>query len=76
VDLLVIMNHRKRKNVDQSIELMLRSPSPFPLDLLVKKPAEIRKRLSMGDMFLISIMEDGRTLYERKRPRVDCGERR
>jgi uncharacterized protein len=38
VDLLVIMNHGKRKNVEQAIDIDRRIDYSFPLDLLVRTP--------------------------------------
>ena len=63
VDLLVIMNHDKSRNIEQSIAMQLRVAAPFPLDMLVKRPAEIGSRLSMNDMFLKTVIQDGRVLY-------------
>lgn len=71
VDVLVIMEHRKRRNTDQAIEIDLRLDREFPMDLIVRKPAEIRRRLALGDMFLKSIMEEGKVLYERRTQRMD-----
>ena len=39
----------------------------FPLDLVVRKPVELRRRLRQGDVFLSSIMDRGKVLYERQR---------
>ena len=64
VDLLVIMDHNKARNVDQVIAMRLKADAPFPLDLLVKRPAEIAERLAMNDSFIKSILDDGEVLYE------------
>ena len=65
VDLLVVMKSRKRP-VDRAVEV---SKSlrfyPFPMDILVRTPQEIRRRLRMGDFFFEEIMKKGKTLYER-----------
>ena len=76
VDLLVIMNHGKRKNVEQAIDIDRRIDYSFPLDLLVRTPAEIKKRLSLHDGFLISILKQGRVMYERRRQGMDGEGRR
>ena len=65
VDLLVVMDHGKRKNVEQAIAIDRRIASSFPLDLLVRRPAEIRRRLALNDIFLQDIFREGRVLYER-----------
>ena len=64
VDLLVVMPHDKR-NVEQSLDITRRVDRTFPLDLIVRKPGEVRRRLRQHDMFLTSILEEGKTLYER-----------
>ena len=71
VDLLVIMQSRKRP-AERAAELSeLLEPRPFPLDLLVRTPQEIRKRVALGDTFIREILHHGRVLYDRSvRPRV------
>ena len=64
VDILVIMNHDKPRNVDQAIAIRLTTDTPFPMDLLVKRPAEVAERLALNDTFIRSILEDGEVLYE------------
>ena len=64
VDLLVIMDHDKPRNVDQAITIRLQADAPFPLDLLVKRPFEVTARLAMNDTFIKSIIDDGEVLYE------------
>ena len=65
VDLLVIMRHNTR-NVKKAIEISRDIKRSFPLDLLVRKPGEVRHRLKERDVFLRSIMEEGKTLYDRR----------
>lgn len=69
VDLLVVMPHKGR-NIDQSLEITRRIDRSFPLDLLVRTPSEVRRRLKQGDMFLRSVMQDGKILYAGNRKRV------
>ena len=66
VDLLVVMNHGKTRDVDEEIEIDRALPRGFPLDILVWKPEELRRRLAAGDMALISMLRNGETLYERR----------
>jgi len=40
-------------------------PRPFPLDVVVKTPAEMRAALAASDPFVQEIVERGQTLYER-----------
>jgi predicted nucleotidyltransferase len=63
VDLLVVMQHCKR-NVAQALEIDCRIHRTFPLDLIVRTPAEVRRRLSQHDIFLTTIFKEGQTLYE------------
>ena len=64
VDLLVVMNSNKRP-VDRAIEV---SKSlrfyPFPMDILVRTPQEIRRRIQIGDPFYREILTRGKILYE------------
>jgi predicted nucleotidyltransferase len=66
VDMLVIMHTRKRP-VRQAIEIVQTVKYDFPLDLIVRTPSQVEKRLALGDFFLKEIMEKGRVLYERPR---------
>lgn len=64
VDILVIIDSKKRP-VDLAIEIRLAIRAPFPVDLLVRTPEQIEKRLSMNDFFIREIVTKGKTLYER-----------
>lgn len=66
VDMLVIMNHDKRKDVEQAVAIDIQLQRKFPLDLIVRRPSEIKKRISMGDMFLSTILKEGVVLHERR----------
>jgi uncharacterized protein len=66
VDLLVIMPTKKR-GIQQALEIRQRVSCPFPLDLLVKTPEDVDHRLALQDSFLISILKEGKTLYESPR---------
>jgi predicted nucleotidyltransferase len=70
VDLLVIMRHSKKKNVEQAIEISLRVVTSMPVDLLVRRPDEVKRRVAMGDMFLKTVVKRGKILYEKERQRV------
>jgi uncharacterized protein len=65
VDLLVILDTLARP-VDRYLRVSrLLRPRPFPLDLLVKTPAEIVQALDRNDAFMREIIAQGRVLYER-----------
>jgi predicted nucleotidyltransferase len=65
VDLLVIMESDKRP-AQRSAEISLACrPRGLPVDFLVKTPAEMTRRLTMGDPFLKGILDKGIVLYDR-----------
>ena len=70
VDLLVVMPHQDPPSV-QAAEIRKRIRAGFPMDLVVRSPAEIRRRLAMGDFFIREIMERGQPLYEDEYSGVD-----
>lgn len=70
VDLLVIMDFEGRSH-QKAFEIRKSIDRTFPLDLLVRKPADIALRLSQGDLFLGEIIRKGRTLYERSDKGMD-----
>lgn len=65
VDFLVIMRSKLRP-VERARRIStIFNPYPFPMDILVRTPQEIRKRISMGDFFIQEIIEKGVVLYEK-----------
>lgn len=63
VDFLVIADFQGRP-VDRSVDVRMQLNPPFPMDLLVRTPEMIRKRLSMQDPFIDRILKEGKVLYE------------
>ena len=63
VDLLVIMRHRGA-GAEQAARIRQAVRSGFPLDLIVRSPAQIRRRVRIGDSFIREILENGQVLYE------------
>jgi predicted nucleotidyltransferase len=63
VDLLVVLDHKTR-NVEKAIEILNEISHHFPLDLLVRKPTDITRRIEMNDLFIREIVEQGKILYE------------
>jgi len=63
VDLLVILPFRGN-DVSKAIEIRSRFDTPFPMDLLVRKPEFIASRLRERDMFIELVMSQGRVMYE------------
>ena len=67
VDLLVIMKtEASLKDRSWAVSRLL-LPRPFPVDILVKTPHEVRIGLENGDFFLKEIMTRGKVLYDRSK---------
>ena len=71
VDLLVVMetplsSRQQRLAISRAL-----SPRPFPMDMVVRTPQEIQRRITSGDFFLQEIMANGKVLYERTRDGID-----
>lgn len=62
VDILVIMPCRNE--LDQAVKISLAVDPPFPLDIIVRKPHNMKWRLAEGDWFLREIVSKGKLLYE------------
>ena len=63
VDLMLIMPHRGSSTA-LATRVRLACPRAFPMDLLVRSPAEVRRRLKMGDSFLKEITSKGVVLHD------------
>jgi len=63
VDILVIMPFKGR-NPEKATEIWMATRPKFPIDIMVRKPAELKKRLKLGDFFLREVVEKGKVLYE------------
>ena len=64
VDLLVIMNRTRYHGERMSLRIRHAIPAGFPLDLLVRTPAFISRRVAWGDCFTQEILTKGKVLYE------------
>ena len=63
IDLLIIMPFEGRQS-EQAIRILNRLNVLVPIDLLVRRPEEVKDRLAMGDSFMREIVERGRVMYE------------
>ncbi len=63
VDLLVILTF-EGKAVHQVVRMRMAVRPSFPVDLIVRTPAQVRERLEMGDDFIRHILEEGKIVYE------------
>jgi uncharacterized protein len=69
VDLMVVMRHRG-PSAKTATRIRLACPRTFPMDLLVRTPAELNRRLRMGDSFLREVTSKGIVLHESGDARV------
>lgn len=63
VDLMVIMPHRG-PSASAATRIRLACPRAFPMDLIVRTPAEVRRRVRAGDAFLRDVTARGIVLHE------------
>ena len=69
VDVLVVMRlPRGRRDVRQAAAIRDRIPAPFPMDLIVRSPEQIARRLAQGDGFVADVLRHGRLMYEAEHP--------
>jgi predicted nucleotidyltransferase len=73
VDLLVVMPTKDELN--QAVRIELAVPPPFDLDLIVRTPENLARRLRWGDWFLREAVERGVVLYDEADARMapQCG---
>jgi predicted nucleotidyltransferase len=64
IDLLVVMDCPGRP-AEQAAAIRRYLNYTRPLDLLVRTPEDLERRLRLGDWFLREVMERGIVLYER-----------
>ena len=69
VDLLVILPF-EGKSFQKSAEVLMGVHPPFPVDLLVRTPENIRYRLKIGDRFIRDVLAEGKVLYDADGARV------
>jgi len=61
VDLIMAVKGRPQ---DKALRIRRLIDADFPMDLIVRSPAEMRQRLAWGDSFLQEVMQKGVALYE------------
>jgi hypothetical protein len=65
VDLLVVLAFRGN-DLHRAMQIRSRFDTPFPLDLLVRKPRFIAERLRERDMFIEQVVSEGVLMYEKQ----------
>lgn len=63
VDLMVIMPFAGRAT-DQCRRILERVTPRLPVDLMVRTPAQVRRRVAQNDFFLKDVLSKGKLLYE------------
>ncbi len=66
VDLLVVMNTTASSKERSWAVSQLLMPRPFPVDILVRTPREIKRALDQRNFFIHEILTQGKVLYERR----------
>jgi predicted nucleotidyltransferase len=74
VDILVVMPARNQ--LDQAFKIHWTIQPPFPLDIIVRTPKNLKWRLEEGDSFLMEVVSKGKVLYEKDHRRVGAEGRR
>jgi len=69
VDLLVIM-HTRRRPLHVAAEISAAIDHPFPIDILVLRPADWDQYLAEGACFAVQVAEHGLTMYEADNARL------
>ncbi|HYM19753.1 MAG TPA: nucleotidyltransferase domain-containing protein [Candidatus Kapabacteria bacterium] len=64
VDMLVVMPFTGN-SVSKSVAILRRTSPKFAVDLLVRKPEVLKKRIADGDLFMREVMETGTPIYEK-----------
>jgi uncharacterized protein len=63
VDILVVMATRNQH--DQAVRIRTELSAPFPMDLIVRTPENLKWRIAEGDTFHTEIVNKGKVLYEK-----------
>ena len=63
LDLLVVMD-TSLKEVEQAVRICREIDYHFGLDLIVRTPATLSRRLALGDPFIREAVQKGKVLYE------------
>lgn len=69
VDLLVVMDTPLHERV-QAARICQSIDYHFALDLIVRTPAALKRRVALGDPFLLELLRNGKVLHERADRRV------
>lgn len=65
IDILVIMNFNESSSQLSAKISMAAKPRYVPMDIMVRTPDEIKRRIEIDDHFIQRILTQGKVLYER-----------
>jgi predicted nucleotidyltransferase len=63
VDLMVVMNYRGRE-LAKAVQILMHTNPAFPIDLLVRRPGELRRAYAEFDPLVREAFDKGKLLYE------------
>lgn len=64
VDFFIVKRTKNSFELAREIDSSI-FPRPFPLDLLVYTPQQVKQREKLGDFFILDILSKGKILYAR-----------
>lgn len=67
VDLLVVMPFRGNR-IAKAVEILDKVKARAAVDVVVRTPADVRRRVALNDFFLKNILDRGKVLHESARP--------
>lgn len=65
IDLFIIKETKNTRETAKKIDGSI-FPRPFPIDILVYSPEQLKRRQKMNDFFIEDILTKGKVLYARK----------
>ena len=73
VDLLIVMETEERPSKRRRAVSRLFRDRPFPMDIVVRTPAEMKQSMERVDPFIHDVLKRGKVLYERSRRSAGVG---
>jgi predicted nucleotidyltransferase len=64
VDVMAVMPFSKKSGTRPSLAIRRRIAAGFPVDILVREPDDIARRLRRGDSFITDVIKRGKLMYE------------
>lgn len=64
VDVLVVMPKSRRMGRRPSLKIRQKVDADFPVDILVRDPADLARRVVDRESFFLDVTEKGRVMYE------------